>query len=1334
MAVVETKPLPLHERDLDQSQPLTSASGKHEQRDAYEQHPSSVALEPDKNLTKTEPSVHNKAMASVLETASDTTDQECLIQRSNFGSPKYALDESVQVSSEPTQDSLLQSTSSKLWSPRWLAPLTLSAFVVLFIGLLLALVLLLHYANQRHGLSTQLTSNHYAWTYGPTALLVLVLNAWRQVDFQCRILAPWKHAIQGAANAQRSLLLDYVSPTQPETLWRSYQHRDWDVFCGTLGVLIIRLAIVVSTGLLVLEPTRVTQARSMFVADSSFSISNTALENHFENIISDDALMTYYGVHRQGLALPYGSDALLAYETIRVHSTTPNATVTVPVNGFFPHFDCDITPVTSNFRWTPDPPEYLDFSYTASPSECPAFSSSLTACNPTELDEDNKPVVCPSEAIVVDALNLPSGASTQVTFKDATLTSKCENLWVWTLVKSRYTRIEEFPWNTTQGWDINFSDMVSLTCYPSYSIAPVMLTIDIENSNDIAGLHLSRPESAPSSHLDNLSFATFSYLVLQDYILPDYDSRSTYNDSLALLLLPNQTLTELDLLVPETLKHAAETSWVGFAAQVVHSVLRSQDHRNVTGTTSYQEQRLLVRAWVVWVMSSCFGALVVCTLILNFSASRYVVPRNPNSIATNAAVVASSDPTLAALLSATRDLSGSEFQKALQHTRIETDALRLRSVSGFSTRVISADVSQLQRPLEATVNRKFWTPLSVTPPFAIWAILTPLCVIVLLEVLQHVSDTRDGILNMSSNSASHSLASVSSTLIMVILGMSYDLIEFAISSFGPFLVLREGQAVGATLLRNDVGQPPILAIIRALRDRRILVAIAALAAILGGLLTIIASGLYTADTVETTAAIEIDLADHFGTYWNSTSSTSDIAGITYGLIEHENASYPSYTFEELAFPSSKLAALPQVSGTFNATMEANLTARRASLDCSVVPKENITVVTNGPTWYTFMAGIPESCPSFRNLSDAVVTAIEFKTDVEWHQPNNTNYQLPFGMLLSNFAFTWFSNGTRIAVPSTDDLGWATNAPGCPSLAFLLGRFDQQQPLSKTNITAMLCVQGLQDIDTVTSFDLPSMTVTEGTSPAIDEASARHVAYEDYIGTFPGSIGTLVDDSRSQTTFREFSISPYAMDTGSWFDGFFQTVMWGVDGEPFDNLVGPANEGRLVSAITHVYRKYMAQAISENMRIPYGEGDAPTYPARLPQSKNVTRLMQNRNSKIVLQSLLGAMVICAIVVYAAAARLKLNRLLPHCPWSMAGVMSLLAGSEMCDRRIMPEGAEYMTDKELGAALAGWLFSLGWWEGKDGQRYGIDVGQAADDGEYGQTREKMRWRRTGTLQRQ
>lgn len=236
-----------------------------------------------------------------------------------------------------------------------------------------------------------------------------------------------------------------------------------------------------------------------------------------------------------------------------------------------------------------------------------------------------------------------------------------------------------------------------------------------------------------------------------------------------------------------------------------------------------------------------------------------------------------------------------------------------------------------------------------------------------------------------------------------------------------------------------------------------------------------------------------------------------------------------------------------------------------------------------------------------------------KSRVNWSYPNDTNLIYSCGAMPHSFDFN--VNSAPTASYTTGSIGSANNAPGCPSLTFVLGLF-QQQHISADNVTAMLCVQGLEDIDALTTFLLPDMRIDPRNPPVVDEASARWVASEGFVGTgFP---------------VRIFDHDPAFGTDGA----FLETVVHGTDGVRFDELVGEAHQGRLIGATTDVDRKYMAQVISENMRVPY-EGDvtAPSYRAYLPDVRDKVRLVQDKTSKIVLRCLLGAMVACAVVVYA-----------------------------------------------------------------------------------------------------
>lgn len=55
------------------------------------------------------------------------------------------------------------------WTPFYLQPATLIGFVVVYLVLLLALVILAVADAKRNGIATAKSSEHYLWTYGPTA-------------------------------------------------------------------------------------------------------------------------------------------------------------------------------------------------------------------------------------------------------------------------------------------------------------------------------------------------------------------------------------------------------------------------------------------------------------------------------------------------------------------------------------------------------------------------------------------------------------------------------------------------------------------------------------------------------------------------------------------------------------------------------------------------------------------------------------------------------------------------------------------------------------------------------------------------------------------------------------------------------------------------------------------------------------------------------------------------------------------------------------------------------------------------------------------------------------
>ena len=72
----------------------------------------------------------------------------------------------------------------------------------------------------------------------------LIINAlWKQVDYLNKIMMPWKELQTGPKSADKTLLLDYVSPILPVSLWVALKNKHWAIVVSLSGHLLITLAV-----------------------------------------------------------------------------------------------------------------------------------------------------------------------------------------------------------------------------------------------------------------------------------------------------------------------------------------------------------------------------------------------------------------------------------------------------------------------------------------------------------------------------------------------------------------------------------------------------------------------------------------------------------------------------------------------------------------------------------------------------------------------------------------------------------------------------------------------------------------------------------------------------------------------------------------------------------------------------------------------------------------------------------------------------------------------------------------------------------------------------------
>jgi hypothetical protein len=91
-------------------------------------------------------------------------------------------------------------------------------------------------------------------------------TALRQIDFWCKTLLPWQELKNGPATADKSILLDYISPIPIVCAWQALKKQHMSVVATSLGLLLLQALTIISTGLMVLTPTRLTMSNVNLVA------------------------------------------------------------------------------------------------------------------------------------------------------------------------------------------------------------------------------------------------------------------------------------------------------------------------------------------------------------------------------------------------------------------------------------------------------------------------------------------------------------------------------------------------------------------------------------------------------------------------------------------------------------------------------------------------------------------------------------------------------------------------------------------------------------------------------------------------------------------------------------------------------------------------------------------------------------------------------------------------------------------------------------------------------------------------------------------------------------
>ena len=1136
------------------------------------------------------------------------------------------------------------------------------------------------------------------------------------------------------------------------------------------------------------------------VVSSNFSAANLDLTD-----VTSGPVDAVYGVRAHDLPWTYGTTESLAVQTFEYNGTDdlPNALLTAQVPGFGVTMDCkpaeigNLSTSLVNRPWVSDAGilaqyllgdvsgpgcQLLNVSLGRTPDHmyfAPNFDSSsgwksnyqgffdYYICNSgfNYVNAENPNAPQPNATSPEDYRFLLSVAEVQFYLNNPVYDTEPDS-------------------SETKNWTV--AQSTAVLCKPSYSVdlykvtlAPLnqtMLEVDkIPNTfTDLAGFDIK-------DLLDGIK----NSIKVSDFGEGGADSVIAPVPSMFMLLEgflteSNATSRLKPLMQLGVLQDLSTQALQGVGTQFAEQYLKRDQRQPLAGSVLIIEQRLQVKRLTVGLLLTTLGLLAITVLMLLKIRPWNTVPCASGSISSTATILAASDALRDHLQMGGLDLStfvkslkdrdyqsviGTKGNFSIQPVVVSsipnTSSQPRREKSKEKSKEESKEKSRpwwrriatkQQKPKDD--RRPWWRPLVTRKWFLVCILAVPLVLNGVLEIIQQVSDRKQGIAVLKSSGESHTTISYVPVFVMLLVAMMYESLDVTACVFAPFLALHRGNAQAAkSISMSLVSKLPPHAFYLSLRDHHWANSFTIAAALMSTFLTIAASGLYSPVDVLSSRTVQMQQMSCVNLSHMDLSEGDNNAGETTKLMMFFNLSNPLWTYDNLIFPSYD-ALIPESVLAMNTTFEGvsismRLPALRPSLQCTVAPVDSIN---NTAAYHsgdmqidddgTFVQGDPGS-GVFSNeettfpwsLATSNATIAEQKGRARWTNtyiiPNDTETSVPMTQVgfASPVLWNYEQNSSNLIPTVASHTGKLDIDPSAANFGFAAGfasgiRTDQVMNISldglnkiranrwdmKTDLVIALCYQILEEVQTDVTFNWPSMTTSQINPPVPDESTARTILSNEN-STPVWVMNTTGKTASPHWVGISLNMFLWALQgnttSANCLDGWFATLQDGQGGQPLSELLGRANADRLFKASSQLYARYAVQAINANMRISASQlgHDLPIHNASL--SVPVLRLKQNKGPKIALQVLLGAMAACGAMAYSM---MSTKEVLRQSPCSIAGQMELLARSQLCNgRKVIPEGAEWWDDKQRRryGLFDGWLFSLGWW-GTESEWYGIDIG--------------------------
>ncbi|KAG6366752.1 hypothetical protein INS49_000932 [Diaporthe citri] len=1218
-----------------------------------------------------------------------------------------------------------ESTTACFWNPFWSSPALLFAYSTVLALLSAATVVLWRLSASNHGFPL-LTANNYSWTYGPTAVLTVIMSIWNQTTYCCKLLEPWRELKTGPLGPEKTVLLDYISPILPANLWKATRFKHATVLVAIYAGIILRIVTVASTGLL--SPVNMSMPFQNITLEAltTFNTDNYDLRlGSFDTLRESAINYEAYALIADNLPFPDGIQPSLAFQRFRLPAnSTANRTlssVRATVQAFKPSIQCEeASLVPLNATTKPyDNGGWLEIFANLSWASC---SSSQLHPKEAHLGFAYLPLTRQSYG------GIPSG--------DYTCRDAMESFWSFvTLFDVRYNRtaipsaiLRAEKSNSSDTWGIQIMKATSVACSLSYSMIPAQVTYDL--SRDPVTPVIDLPDGSgtyvPGPFIEGFPASDFAYRLRSgadnaDFMVGSYVTNGmdefAPNTFVQMMSIVGNTTPAAFLGNPGLMSSAASTVFTYAGVQVANAFLVGDTTETLQGEISTTTTRIRVSPLASLAMVS--GLLVVAV-----GAMVLVLIRAHNVITHKVGPIGGMAKTLRDSLSLNVLLRGCG-QKKMEHIEKVLNPFTFQSTTVTTQTSSTSIIAQREGAVKDDSSDQslvetiaWWRPIPLRPLIFTLISLSPLAIIATLEVLQHLSRRANGITSISNPDTllvTFGTRFVPSMLFMTIATL-YESIEFNVAVLVPFARLKAGKAKGKPVITHSLlGRFSIESLGFSLWNKYWEIAFATLAAFLGSFLTIAASGLYTIESKPGPSPVTVCRVDRFDPTWSDSVNDDGGAAISLTNFEVLNLSYPSWTNYELAFPELQLSTkdLAQINATSEPSITVQVPAVRGELQCGITSMEDtiVDVPGVGPVHTILVVNGSTSVPAACDVEASTIGWSSRQLLRLSRRPWLLGQMLDLHPGDKNLSFGEFS------LPLQDN-----SPPGCPSLAFTFGNYsikstDRLETTSNASpawFTTMSCIQLMAEVQTDVTLSIPNFTVI---SAVADESTTK------YLASGPGGqtafpwrpqlhfeLEVIIwDGNMTYGGFNSPSVVQMYQNPNYEVDGFFSLLLHPSNKVYPEELLGPDNHGRLLDAIQGLYRRYMAQVANTKMRVPVAANTAPeTYTATwINTNRGVLR--QDWRSKLALQILLAVMFVCGVASYLL---IDTEEVLPHDPCSIAGLAALLAGSSICKEEeplVNSKGSE--GGRIHGSSWDSQLFGLGWWRlPEGGERFGIDIGSA------------------------